>query len=170
MTKTVGIDTSAAVYVLQNAPEASNDEMVLRARAFLAHCEATKTLLRLPSIVVSELLVVVPEEERPEYLSDLSRRFIIDSFDAGAALHAARIHSRWLEKVKKGSAKKVEPTQCTKADSMILGTAKEHKYDSLLVVDGDFRTLSEGKIAIQNLTEIEIPQPQPVAKTLFESD
>lgn len=155
MTRTVGLDTSAALWALNDKEEDAEHELVIRARAFVKESQDAKVILRLPAVVVGELMVKVPEGDRPEYLSKLATIFAIDAYDNGAALHAAEIQARWNARKKEKPDPNPVPgrRQCIKADVMILGTAIEHKYDALFVADGDFDVLSDNKMVIERLAE-----------------
>lgn len=122
----VGIDSMILVYAgvapsrKETRPKDFKD-LHLRARILIAELADEGTMVVLPTIAVSELLVPVPEAQKGVLIAELNERFACQPFDLRASALAAEL---WARRTKLPKELQYTERHVLKADAMILAVAK----------------------------------------------
>ena len=99
----------------------------------------------MPSPVVAEVLVKIPDDEHDEFVRRLVRDFIVVDFDLRAARKFAQIRFRSLSPEARQEIRERHPDATRReldADTMILATALAHGASRLYTNDGRFKSLA----------------------------
>ena len=149
----VCVDTQILIWGIKREASEGQALMIERAVRFLQKLEETKTQVILPSVVIGELLVRVPEDCHQDILGLFTKNFMLSPFDARAAFIYSQITRRKMgEEVK--SQLEMDPCRGRnhlKADRMIIATAVAHGAICIYSNDDHIRVYSEGFINYQPL-------------------
>ena len=164
MKNLVCLDTHILIWGVKEEAEAGQEEMIDKAKRFLAHLEKDGINMLIPSIVVAEFLMRIPPELHTTIINLLSKGFMIPPFDARAsAIFAAIWQDRQEKKIiedllKNHHAKREE----LKADCMIVATAISRNAHILYTHDNKLMKFAAGKINVSDIPNI------PEQRVLFE--
>lgn len=123
--------------------------------AYLKEVEEEKHIPVLPTPVIAEYLVGIPEDKWAAALDIFRERFRIYELNQQASIEAARLmHVKLHRDNKLGSG---QERQCVRTDAFILGIAITNGCDRLFSTDGWFRGVVEGRIKIEVAPQAEQP-------------
>jgi predicted nucleic acid-binding protein len=150
MMNTACIDNHILIWGVRKQATPGQDKMIERAELFLEYCDAAKTRIIVPAIVIGEFLVKTPPEKHEEISTVLDKRFRIAPYDAITAASAARI----LQEYKASGVKSSHTNRdVLKADIQILATAITRKCDVLYTHDEGLTALAERYIKVCKMPE-----------------
>jgi predicted nucleic acid-binding protein len=152
---TVCLDTQIIYWgLVGRAPSAQQQYLVEQAQAFFQQLDAEKHHVIVPTIVVGELLVPLPEEEHAFFLAQVSQVWMLADYNAQAARWFARIRRAALTKERLRALQR--ETNATRkeliADVMIIATALAHQTEILYSHDNKLRHLAADWIETRNFT------------------
>lgn len=133
----------------------SAEHLIAPAKAFVNHLSEKNVTVLLPSIVVSEYLIGVSEENRTAALQVFQTNFQILPFDGRAAHETARVFTHWSGSDMHREIKQDELSTRKQlhADCKIVGTLLSHGIDR--IYSNDTSTLH--KIAEGFVEAVEMP-------------
>ncbi len=91
----VVLDTNILIWGLKRECTPGQEGMVKKAELFLKYLDDNENSVLIPSIVLGELLMNIPVEKHPKFISQIEGKFKIANYDAIAASCFARI---WQDK------------------------------------------------------------------------
>ncbi|GEM_PF-5573894 len=92
MPRIVALDTNILTWALKEKATLGQEEMIPRCQAFLEWLDKKGDIVLIPEIVVSELLMDLPEDQHTEFLAKLDAlQFLMQPHDRQASLLAARM-------------------------------------------------------------------------------
>ncbi len=142
---TVCLDTQIIYWgLVGRAPSAKQHHLVDHAQTLFRQLDAEGHHVLVPTIVVGELLVPLPEAERAFFLEEISKAWMLVGYNVQAALWFARIRGdKITEKRLRTLQKEAHATRKELvADVMILATALAHHADILYSHDAKLRHLA----------------------------
>ena len=146
---TVCLDTQIVYWGIIGKPSSPEQQpLVDHAQAFFRQLRAEKHHILVPTVVLGELLVPVPEEEHGLFLEQASTAWMLADYNVQAALWFARIRRSTL--TQKHLRRLQQKTSATRkelvADLMIIATALAHSADTLYSHDAKLLRLAENWI------------------------
>ena len=144
----VAVDTNTLVYWLDSGEDAA---LIQRTKWLFELLGEEKAQVVLPSVVVAEFLVKVPEEQRDETLAELSQAFIIHPFDAVATTTAALL---WNVGRPQRMSKKPGTREALKADTLLVATAHAAGAKIIYTHDKQLRKLAGQVMKAEDLPEV----------------
>ena len=111
-----------------------------------------------PTIVVAEMLVPIPEYDHPDVLSKFRADWMIVEFDLRAASIFARMRYDHVVNKRMQDIRSLHPDVTKKelvADVMIIATAISHGATKLYSHNVDMRKLAEGHIVVQSFDDVQ---------------
>ena len=152
----VCLDTNIVIWGILEQSHPSQTEMIGRAKLLIESLTKNKAKIMLPSPVVTELLINIPQENHAPIIDIISRRFIIESFDMQASLHYVRL---WhLKETQRQQARSLNiPKNTIKFDIMILAIAVAKGASVIYSHDKDIHKLGDGIIPVENLPQGQLP-------------
>ncbi len=131
------IDTEALIWGVRQKGQRDKLE---RGKWLFEELEDINARIIVPAVVVAEYLVRVDLLRREAVITELSRRFIIPSFDVKCAAIAAGLYKFGDAQRPRGAA---DRRKCLKADCLIIPTAHSHKAQRFYSHDKDCRKLAQ---------------------------
>ncbi len=152
----VCFDTMVLIWAAQEHITGPSKLMAEKAQALVDKLTAAKTTIIIPSIVVGEALLKIPDDEVVRFMQRLQRRFMIVPYDFAAA---RRFASLWLERKNHPEilAQKGVPGSRTmlRADGMIVATALHNRCTAIYTHnEKDLRKFAGNNIELRSVPEI----------------
>lgn len=147
----IAIDTQALVWGVRHE---GPDEMQQQARWLFEYIEQADALVVLPTVVLSEFLTGVKQQDRPRVAQAISERFTVAAFDSKAAYLAAELYQSSENSKPKGVP---GGRSVLRADSMIVATAKAFGAEIFISHDTACRKMAK-KIG---LIDMDLPNIEP---------
>ena len=159
----VCIDTQILSFGLIKTPPKGHEHLVNHAAEFLKWIEKQQYRVIVPTIVVSELLTAVPEENHVSILKLFERDWLIVDFDLRAARQFANMRGDHIRKNRLHHM--IDPNrpgatrEALKADVMIIATAIAHNADIIYTHDRNLLKLAEGFIEAKLFQDLPYQMP-----------
>jgi predicted nucleic acid-binding protein len=135
-----GIDTMVLIYAgIVPAKKTSKVAPDLSLRAKLLLHMLRDSIVILPAIAVSELLIPVPASKKGVLVAELQTKFLCPPFDLQAAAIASEL---WAKHKKLPKDSQYKQRQVLRADSMIIATCKASGATAFYSHDADCRALA----------------------------
>jgi predicted nucleic acid-binding protein len=126
-----------------------------RTHQLLTLLEKQKDKVIIPSIVVAEMLVSIPQGQFAEAMSIIQSQWRVGDFDLRAAGVFAQMRQHWKERLKGVTSGESMTKAELKADLLIAATAVAHGCDILYSHDTRLRSMCEGFITAKDLPELD---------------
>lgn len=137
----------------------NSQKLIDRATYFIDWLDQQSVSIILPSFVVGELLVTVPEREHPRVLNLLDEDWMIVDYDLRAAQQFAVMRYNQALKQIMNDIRQGNPYATRRqliADIMIIATAIVNGASKIYSHDSDFINLASGYIIAENFMDMEI--------------
>ena len=155
----VFVDTHFLIWGIERKRRAEDEERFTKACALYDACRERGDAFVVSAVTVAEFLAKIPSKERPEYLDQLVRNFLVVPVDGLAAEHAAEVQHREFDGLKASYGSR----RALKADVLILGCVLA--FDPAMFYTEDKRFLS---LARRHFPETHpYPEPPPKQGELF---
>ena len=160
----VCLDTKIVIQgLLKQISDPSQQSIVNRSALLIKLIEKNGDSVILPTVVVGEVLVKIPQEERGEVVKRLRENWIIVDYDVRAAMKFGEIRSRMKiirdqEREREG---KPSTARCVLSpDAMIAATAIVNGAEIIYTGDKNFVKLAQGYIGMRYLDDLHLPGEQ----------
>jgi predicted nucleic acid-binding protein len=162
MPKLVCLDTQVLIWGVQGIASPGQEDMIDRAKLLLQQLAKENAKIAIPSVVLGEFLIKIPEDNREAMIQLLSRGFQVVPYDTPAALRFAQIwdtHS--IASVKKEVSKGATPSRHElKADILILATAIARNVECIYSADRrHMQQFAQGFIVVHDLRSMSLLGP-----------
>lgn len=124
------------VWQTNNPPSAEQVEQMIN---FLEWLDNEGAEVIVPAVCVAEFLMLIPQEEQPEVLTLIQKKFKIVPSDAAAASHFGKIWRAYLASYD-GTGN--TPREKIKIDDLVLATAIAQKAATLYSTDNGIQKMS----------------------------
>ncbi len=114
-------------------------DLQIRAKILMHQLARDKDTVILPTIVISELLVPVPDRDHGPLIARITERFVCPPFDVRAAAVAADL---WVRHSKLPAKLQYSKRNVLKADTMIIASAKSSGATVFCTTDRKCRALA----------------------------
>jgi predicted nucleic acid-binding protein len=150
----VCLDTQIVIWAIKEEATLGQEDMIPRAQEFLLQLDKQKANILLPTVVVSDLLLPIPQREHGAFVKEISKRFLIAPYDMSAALLYARIwQDRYDEQIVDELLNEGNTKGYIKANCMIVAIAIAQNADCIYSHDRSVHKFAEGKIKVANLPD-----------------
>jgi predicted nucleic acid-binding protein len=157
----VCVDTNILCWAVLEIIPSQNEHLVPLAKKFMQWLIHEKHEIILPTVIIGELLLPLPEDRHPAVLASLTNQFMIAEYNLRAAQLFAQIR-RSAETVNKFRNRSTLDPQLTRreliADAMIVATAMAHRANILYTHDKGLLNIAEGFIPTMNFTQANFPK------------
>jgi predicted nucleic acid-binding protein len=148
------IDTQILIWGLKEEASTGQESWIPIAKEFLKKLSEEKTLIVIPSIVLAELLISIPKNERESFISEIEKSFIIAPFDVVASNYYTEVWESNFKQIKDNHS-------CTrdhlKADLMIYATALATSSKVLYTHDSEILAIKHNSMECQHIPDIQLP-------------
>jgi len=133
----VGLDTNIVAWALRDPDD--DEPRSQQSLTLLSQLEDRNAIIIIPSIVLSEVLINVEQNQRSRFAANITENFMLANFDAKSAITAANLFSAHRNMVNAG-----EPgdRRAFKADTMIIASAKTAGVQEFFTHDDRCRELA----------------------------
>lgn len=164
------LDNNILIWGIRDVATEGQEEMIGRAKALLLDLVEERADIIVPSVVVSEFLTGIPNEQHAGTLKVLNKRFQLPPFDVRCAAVAASLWRSFAERnpsLRSLLNEQFPGTQRAKikADIQIIATAIARNADVIYTHDGALAMVAEGLIDVR-----ELPPARPTQPELFSSE
>ncbi|XGV99751.1 MAG: type II toxin-antitoxin system VapC family toxin [Leptolyngbya sp. BL-A-14] len=152
----VCFDTHIVIWGIKKVASPGQENMLLKAATLIASCDESKHQIIIPSLVLGELLMGLPPDEHPAFISLMSQKLRIVPFDAKTASLFAKMWRKWSEaKIYPDSLDGKRPSrEEIKIDYMIAATAKANKAECIYTEDPGLKKFAEEYIRVESLPPV----------------
>lgn len=136
----VAVDTIVLIRAIREEPDPKDPKAVARAKALIKKLQDDKIPIVLPSVALGEYLAGTPTGDIAEHVQTIDKNFVVEPFDALAALYAGEIWRKFkplMAPAQYGTLK-----QCVKSDCWIFATALAKTCSILYAHDAWFRRIA----------------------------
>lgn len=151
---TICIDTQIVIWGVQRKAEPPCDSMVLKAETFLRQLDASGERIIIPTPVIWEYLIGVPEPHHEATLAVFSKRFRVCPFDAKAARTAAELWRTVEGDLTPEEVKRLGGRNRLKVDCQIVAVALDHDAEAIYSYDHGMPKFADGRIAVRPLPDV----------------
>lgn len=156
----VCLDTQVLYWGIRGHSNPVKDERLIQhAMGFLRWLKEERHDVIIPSIVVGEMLVAIPEDEMAEVLARFDRDWIVAAYDIRAAYHFAVMRRDHITQKRVKELRKLDPSVTRRelhADQMIIATAIAHGANTVYSHDNKLLSLAGQWIDAQNYLDIAV--------------
>ncbi len=149
------LDNNVLLWGIKEDCSEGQEEMIPRTKEFIDSISLDTTVI-VPSIVVGEFLMRIPEKLHAMVINLFNKNFIIAPYDP---LCASKFATIWKANKPPEEAEKIMKLGTTraelKADSMIVATAVARKADCIYSNDRGIKTFAKGFISVKDIPFIE---------------
>ncbi len=129
MPRIVALDTNILTWALKEKATPGQEEMIPRCQAFLAWLDRRHDIMLVPEIVISELLMDIPEDQHTDFLLRIDHLgFLTQPHDRHASLLAARM---WRKSKQASQTTSIQQASQTTAAQAI--SRKQLRVDILIL-------------------------------------
>jgi predicted nucleic acid-binding protein len=147
-------DTQTLIWGVQAYATPGQEDMVARARRYIAFLQKQNERLMVPAPVVAEYLAGFEPEKQQRQLQQIEHHFVVAAFDIHAATLAAQILARRPEVEQLQREDYEGRRQKLRIDVFIVATAIAHAADALISHDPGLVKLSTGSpLKVQPIPE-----------------
>ena len=167
----VCVDTQIIYWAITGKASRGAEELTKPARDFMKWLDAQRHHIIIPSIVVGEMLVPIPDDEVGEVLARFNQDWMIVDYDLRAARVFSRMRRDFIANKRFDDIRQLSPDTTRKelnADSMIIATAISNGADIIYSHNKDLRSVAEGWIKARDFLEedfqlslIDVDTPDP---------
>jgi len=149
----VCFDTQVVIWGIKKFASPGQENMIVKAEALIADCDEKKHQIIIPALVLGELLMAVPLEEHPAFISSMYKKLRIIPFDVKAAALFAKMWLKWSEtKSYPDTLDGNRPSRDKiKIDYMIAATAKANNAQCIYTEDPGLKKFAEEYIRVESL-------------------
>ena len=151
------IDTQILSYANTETPSAEG-EFIQLSLDFFDYLSHKKYEIIIPSIVIGELLVAIPEDKQKQELSKLSQLYRIVPYDIMCGAKFAELTRNKLIKTRRKDILQSNDPYVTKhlvkADVMIMATAIRYGATVIFSDDRDMKKLAQGFIDVKTMRDV----------------
>jgi predicted nucleic acid-binding protein len=146
-------DTHVVIWGIKKVAEPGQENMIFKAEALIAECDEKRHQVIIPALVLGELLMAVPPEDHPAFISLMHQKLRVIPFDAKAASLFAKMWCKWSEnKFYPYSLDGNRPSrEKIKIDYMIAATAKASNAECIYTEDPGLKKFAEEYIRVESL-------------------
>ena len=155
--KLVCLDTNLLIWGIQQQSKKGQEEMIPRTKIFIdSLAEDKETFVLVPTVVIAEYLMPIPQREHAAVINLFNKRFIVAPFDALAASKFALIWNtnKSIEEAEKSIANGATRAEL-KADSMIVAIAVARNVGCIYSHDNGVKTFAKGFVEVKDIPIIE---------------
>lgn len=158
------IDTNVMIWgILKKGQTEQEKQMIDKASLFFERSFCEGKLFAISIITLSEIMVLIPPEDRNEILEILSQYFVILPYDFKAAEKSADIFREQFSKVKSiyhGQRGVLRPDIHILGSILAFNSNSGGKYDYILLITEDkpFRKLADHYIRVQGIPDPPLEQ------------
>jgi predicted nucleic acid-binding protein len=146
----VCLDTQILYWAVVKKAVPGAEKLISLASDFVKWLDSQpNTTIIVPTIVVGEMLIPVPEDEHPKVLAQFRQDWMIVEYDLKAASIFAKLRREHITQKRFKDLRNLHPDTTKKelvADAMIIATAIAHGAEKLYSHNKDLRALAEGFI------------------------
>lgn len=156
---TVCLDTNVLGLAIRKVNPGSSAELISRAGQFVLWLVHQPVQVIIPTIVIGEILTVVPPEEQGEVLGKIHRDWMTVSFDAKASVVFARMfgdgeRKRLMRELQNGTT---STRAKLKADLLIIATARAHGATTVYTHNiKDMKKLAGEAISVADFMDVNL--------------
>ncbi len=153
---TVCIDTQILYWSVVKKAAPGAEELMPLAGDFMKWIDANQHNVLIPTIVVGEMLIPIPDQDMPKVLEQFSADWMIVPYDLKAANIFSRLRREIIIKNRIHDIRKLHPDVTKRelsADLMIVATAIANEVDCLYSHNEDMRSIAEGFIITKNFLD-----------------
>jgi predicted nucleic acid-binding protein len=147
----VCIDTHVLIWGIKKEAASSQRVMIERTTNFLQWLQNEHQTIIVPSPVLAEFLMRIPQNEHVKITRELQSRFIVPSYDAVAASMHAHI---WQTNKNNGMPSVNTGRERMKTDSMIVAIAVANKAKIMYSEDLGLQKFAKGFIDVREIPKI----------------
>jgi predicted nucleic acid-binding protein len=149
----VCFNTHVVIWGIQKVASPEQEDMLFKAEALIATCDEKKHQIIIPSLVFGEVLMGIPPEEHPAFISLMHKKLRVIPFDVKAAALFAKMWRKWSEtKDYPNSLDGKRPSRDKiKIDYMIAATAKANNAECIYTEDPGLKKFAEEYIRVERL-------------------
>lgn len=138
------LDTNILTWGLKKQCTPGQEDNLEKAESLIERLFQLGDHIVIPTLVLSELLVTIPEEKHNEFLSDVCQDYLVAPFDTQAARKFGEIYPNW-KRIKRanGSLTQDMTRQEIKTDYMIIATAISVGCECIYSEDSKFQKFAE---------------------------
>jgi predicted nucleic acid-binding protein len=152
---TVCFDTDFLISAI-HAPSHENADQILRAQYAIIDCQDRNDRILVPTLVLGELLVQIPEQAHDGFLRQMERDFILTPFDARSAAAFARM---WRSRPQGLLAEGLTRIHL-KADYLIAAVAVANGCRCIYSSDKGMKAFAFSHIPVLSTDDISLPPHQ----------
>lgn len=160
----VCVDTHLLFWAIIGRATPGTERLIPHASGFMKWLEQQQAHVMIPTIVVGELLVAVPDEDRPAVLSQFSQDWLIVDYNLTAAAFFAHMRRHHIIQKRFKDLRALYPGTTRKelvADVMIIATAMAHGAEVIYSHDKSVLTLAEDFIRAEDFLDVPIQLDLP---------
>lgn len=153
MVEIVCLDSMVVIWGVKREASLGQENMITKASKYLAQLDSQRAKIMVPTIVLSEILIKVPESDHAKILTIFKERFIVPPVDVSVAAKLAQI---WRKHEKDGTLKIPDnPNSKLKNDCQIVATAVVHGANAICSHDPFLKQFAQGWIDVHEIPVIE---------------
>ncbi|GAC1302287.1 MAG: hypothetical protein NVSMB24_06670 [Mucilaginibacter sp.] len=156
------IDSHLVIWGIKKQSTDSQKDMIGKTERFFQHAAQNKVEIIIPTVVVTEILAVEPEENHAAYLKEIHKGFIIADLDVRIAKKAAELMHKKMPDLKSYLTENNLSRDKMKIDHIIAATAMIHKVDYMFTYDRHVKNLCKDIIPIAGVPN-NIPKEVSIA-------
>jgi predicted nucleic acid-binding protein len=161
----IALDNMVLGWAVRAVATIGQEDMILRAQAYLQRLEDQGTELAITTPALAEFMVPVPQDRHLRTITVLKQRFVFLDFDVAAAASAAEVMARNLQRVRaQHGSGSPGVRQGLKTDALILGTCRARGVRRIISDDAGLRAMAEG---FADLEVLPVPPPPPQMPIIF---
>ena len=155
----VCFDTNFMIWGIRRTASPGQEYCIDRARYVIERCQENGDKIIVPSIVLGELMVPIPDRDRGDFVRFMTAEgFIVMPFDSVAAVHFARM---WASRPANTGFSRNE----MKADFMIAGIALASGCQKIYSNDAGLVQFASPYLSVLTIDDI---APPPEQTTIFD--
>lgn len=142
----VCVDTNVLILGMHDKTERKQQDGVFQAKTFLKDCSEKKIRVIVPSIVVAEFLIGVPEDKQDALTALISTKFVVAPLDTRISVQVARLWKR-----NKGIV--VASRNELKVDCIIVATAVSYRVSCIYSDDEHIPKIAKEQVPVRKITD-----------------
>lgn len=151
------LDTQILYWGIVKKATRGAEHLVEPAGQFLKWLENQAHDIIIPTIVLGEMLIPIPDDEQGSVLAQFKRDWMIVDYDSQAALQYAKMRRDHIAQKRFKDLRRLHPDTTKKelvADATIIATAIAHGADKIYSHNEDFLALAQGFIPAENFINV----------------
>lgn len=151
------LDTQILYWGIVKKAVHGTENLIEPAGQFLKWIESQGHDIIIPTIVLGEMLIPIPDYEQGNVLVQFKRDWMVVDYDTKAALTYAKMRRDHIVQKRFKDLRHLHPDVTKKelvADAMIIATAIAHGAEKIYSHNEDFLALAEGFIVAENFLDV----------------